>query len=67
MENKQEKNDLDENGSWNMNVVDDPVERGNVDETKAQGDLADAASSLSVQESETASLDPKIKANLECE
>lgn len=50
-----------------MNVVDDPVERGNVDETKAQGDLADAASSLSVQESETASLDPKIKANLECE
>ena len=50
-----------------MNVVDDPVERGNVDKTKAQGDLADAVSSLSVQESETASLDSKIKADLECE
>ena len=62
-EKEQEENNLDENRSGNMNVVDDAVER---DEAEAPGDLADAAVSLPVQESETTCLDPKIKADLEC-
>ena len=65
MENEKQENNLDENKSGNMNVVDDVEERQNVDETEAAGDQADATTSSSLQESETASLDPKIKANLE--
>ena len=65
MENEQEGNNLDENGSGNMNVVDDVEEHQDVDETEVAGYQADAAASSSVQESETASLDPKIKADLE--
>ena len=65
MENEKQENKLDENKSGNMNVVDDVEERQNVDETEAAGDQADATTSSSLQESETASLDPKIKANLE--
>ena len=66
MENEQEENNLDENGSGNMNVVDDVKEHDNVDETEAVGDQVDASASSSVQESETASLDIKSKANLNC-
>ena len=60
------ENNPDENRSGNMNVVDDVEEHENVDEAEAAGDQADAAASSSVQKSETASLDPKIKADLEC-
>ena len=66
MENEQEENNLDENGSGNMNVVDDVKEHDNVDETEAVGDQVDASASSSVQESETASLDIKSKADLKC-
>ena len=59
MENEQEENNLDKNGSGNMNVVDDVEEHENVDETAAAGDRADAAASSSVQESETALLIPE--------
>ena len=65
MENEQDENNLDENGSRNMNVVDDVEGHENVDETEAPSDQADVATSSSVQESEIASLDPKIKADLE--
>ena len=67
MENEQEENNLDENGSGNMNVVDDVKEHDNVDETEAVGDQVDASASSSVQESETASLDLKSKADLKCQ
>ena len=66
MKNEQDKNNLDENGSKSVNVVDDVEEHENVDETEASGDQAGPAASSSVQESETASLEPKIKADLEC-
>ena len=59
MEIEQEENNLDENGSGNMNVVDDVEEHENVDET-------DAAAPSFVQKSKKASLEPKIKAYLEC-
>ena len=59
MENEQEENNLDENGSRNMKVVDIVEEHENVDEIEATGDPADAAASSSVQKNETASLDPK--------
>ena len=59
MEIEQEENNLDENGSGNMNVVDDVEEHETVDET-------DAAASSFVQKSKKASLEPKIKAHLEC-
>ena len=65
MENEKQESNLDENKIGNMNVVDDVEEHENVDETEAAGDQADATASSSLQESETASLDPKIKANLE--
>ena len=65
MENEKQESNLDENKIGNMNVVDDVEEHENVDETEAAGDQADATVSSSLQESETASLDPKIKANLE--
>ena len=49
-----------------MNVVDDIEEHENVDENEAEGDQAGPAASPYVPESETASLDPKIRADLEC-
>ena len=49
-----------------MNVVDDVEEHENVDENEAEGDQAGPAASPYVQESETVSLDPKIRADFEC-
>ena len=65
MENEKGENNLDENGSGNMNMVDDIEEHENLDETEAARDQADVVASSSVQESETAYLDLKIKADLE--
>ena len=45
------------------NVVDDVEEHENVDETEVAGDPVDVAASSYVQESETASLDSKIKSD----
>ena len=49
MENEQEENKLDENGSGNMIVVHHVEEYENVDELEAAGYQADAAASSSVQ------------------
>ena len=65
MENEKGENNLDENGSGNMNMVDDVEEHENLDETEVARDQADVFASSSVQESETTYLDLKIKADLE--
>ena len=66
MENEQKENNLAKKGSGNTNVVDDVLEYENEVETEAGRGQADAAASLPVQEKETASLDPKIRTDLEC-